>query len=758
MMVEVRSPFNFVPLNKSVFYPDWAQLINQDIPFENGLSGSVEVTIKAETPIFVRNGHTDEDQKANNDVYKSFSKFPDGRFFIPGASVKGAVRSVLEILSMGKMHVDKNAMFAWPRLDPGAKMDMTKIKCGWLFRRQNDSYYISVCKGNPRRIALWEIDRLFETHILEEHFSGEGHFNLNTEKNLNGQNYDPKTAAFKYALLRSLGKEIRLDNRYFSYGEKDTMVPDEDGDFKGTIVLTGQPDKKRNWGKPNRRMGEGKWKEFIFPSEIDHELELDEDLFDRYKSLYQDSPDWSLKIKDIDTVGMPIFLREDKNGLVDFGLTFMYKVPYKHVPQDLIPGKDSQNEDDEYFPDLAECMFGYTSKKESLRGRVQFSNFVSDDAKEDLECCLVLNGPKASYYPFYIRQDNGKNGFTNRYQNYNDGAIAGRKRYILRDSIWQKKAETETVNSDLHPLKAGSSFKGIVHFHNLLPEELGALLSALTFHGHDKCYHQIGQAKPYGFGKVSLKLDTLKVPSYMGLTLRENDFYMACFEKMMQAYEPSWRYENSLKELFTLSSVVVKGNDTKYQYMEMSMERNANEFNNVKKEKLYLEDYTQRVGKTLFPESRLDKYQEEFDEIQKQLEKKKAEAERLEQERKEEEARKAQKAKEKQAAEELAARQAERSEAGLSVLDELRADQKGYKVTSFKQAKPKIQRWMKEVDVSTLPQKQTEQLWATLQRLFAEPDKKEKKEWVNMDSKLWKDITTFTSEAIAAFWFNELNK
>lgn len=757
MMAEIRSPFNFLPVNNRVYYPEWANLITQDIPFGNGICGSLEVTITADTPIFVRNGHTKADMEKQNDVYQSFCKFPDGRYFIPGTSVKGAIRSVLEVLSMGKVHVDEHAMFAWPRLDKGAKVDMKNICCGWLHRRADDTYYISVCKGKPCRIALWEIDKLFDTHTLEEHFSSECRFNLNQETKLNDTVYDPKSAAYKYALLSSVGDLSALCNLSFSPGDKDTYIPDADGYLQGTIVLTGQPDQKKNWGTPNTGMGQGKWKEFIFPDEIDYTIELDEEVYSQYKSLYKDSPDWAFRFKDIDTKGMPVFLRVDRGKLIDFGLTFMYKVPYTNTPKDLTSKYELQKDDKNYRPDLAECIFGYISKKDSLKGRVQFSNFVSENAEEDQACCLVLNGPKASYYPIYIRQENGRNGFVNAYQNYNNGEIAGRKRYLLRDTTWQRKAESDKVNTVINPLKAGSQFKGTIHFHNLRPEELGALLSALTFHGNPQCHHQLGQAKPYGFGKVTVTLDSIRTPSYAEYPLREDSFYMALFEKKMCAFHPAWRHENAITELLTIAAHAVKGNDAKYQYMIMGMEKDANEFDHAKKAKLYLEDFSRRIGKSVTPASLYASYKDELDGIEAEMAKRRAEAKQREIERKAEELRKEEEQRAKDEAEALAQRKAEKSEAGLSVLDEKRADGKGYKVTSFKQAKNKIDGWMKVAQVTSVPADQQATLFATLQRLHATPDKSDKKNWGIFESKLWKEIAAYTSDDTAKKWFDELN-
>lgn len=769
-MIKVRAPFNFVPLNNKVYTPSWAKFISQDIPFENGISGFFKMTIKADSPIFVRNGHSAEEQELKDETFSSFSKFPDGRFFIPGSSLKGAVRSVLEILSMGKTQVDPHAMYSWPR-DPKTDQNNTlKTKCGWLYQTCNGEYRIAVCKGVPKRIALWEIDKFLRTTKLKDYFSLNSilKYDINSEIEVNGCFYDPKTAVFKYALLNMIDSDEDLHNLTFSYDDKNNCTYDPDGDFQGTVVLTGQPNIRTPWGKYDKPgMSKGKGKDFVFPTEIDYEIMVSEETFDKYQSLYKESPDWTFRMKKIDK-GIPVFLREDKKELQSFGLTYMYKVPYQYTPKDLINRLESQYTDEGTTPDLAECLFGYTmennltckergKQRDSLRGRVHFSHFVSDNAVEDSSCCLVLNGPKASYVPFYIRQNNGKKGVTNQYQTYNDGQLAGRKRYVLRDTTWKKKAESEGVNQNIHPLKQGCSFEGSVHFHNLLPEELGALLSALTFHGNSACHHQLGQAKPYGFGKVTLTLSELQVPSYMKQTLREPSFYMALFENRMKKFEPAWRYLPSLKELFTLSSISVKEEDSQFQYMEMGMKGNKNEFYEVRSAGLYLQDFSRRIGDTVIPESRLEKYQKEFDEIQAKIEKRKADEERLAMQRQAEAERQAEEEKKIADALELENRKAQRSAAGLT-LDELKINSNEFKVVCFKQALNKVNRWLKDTNRSTLPDEQCDELWNTLKRLYAKPDKKEKKEWLDNSSKLWKQIAEITSEEIAADWFGKLNK
>ena len=106
-MSVIKAPYNFVPFNKEVVSPHWIDRISHDIPFEDGLSGSIELKLTAKSPIFVRDGigqaeakriyHNNSQQKAH-----TFSRFGD-QYFIPGTSIKGMIRNVLEILSFGSM-------------------------------------------------------------------------------------------------------------------------------------------------------------------------------------------------------------------------------------------------------------------------------------------------------------------------------------------------------------------------------------------------------------------------------------------------------------------------------------------------------------------------------------------------------------------------------------------------------------------------------------------------------------------------------
>lgn len=63
-MAYMKSPFNFIEISDKTYNPDWSEQISHDIPFSDGVSGVINLEIKAHTPIFIRNGHTKEDAEA----------------------------------------------------------------------------------------------------------------------------------------------------------------------------------------------------------------------------------------------------------------------------------------------------------------------------------------------------------------------------------------------------------------------------------------------------------------------------------------------------------------------------------------------------------------------------------------------------------------------------------------------------------------------------------------------------------------------
>jgi hypothetical protein len=152
-MAEVKSPYNFVPAptESEVFKPTWADQVSHDIPFSDGESGEITLKITAETPIFIRNGHSKDVEEYE------FSHIGEGankRYFIPATSIKGMLRNVLEIMSFSRLkQVDEKPFFGLRDMvnDTYSKKEIRNTRTGWLVYA-NNKWVINDCKHDRVRL------------------------------------------------------------------------------------------------------------------------------------------------------------------------------------------------------------------------------------------------------------------------------------------------------------------------------------------------------------------------------------------------------------------------------------------------------------------------------------------------------------------------------------------------------------------------------------------------------------------------------
>jgi CRISPR-associated protein (TIGR03986 family) len=559
----ITAPFNFVPLSEKVFFPSWADSISHDVPFEDSQSGVIDITIRAKSPIFIRDGK-EETRFCNH----------NGTPYIPSSSVKGMIRNVLEIMSFSKMSMFNDDTYAVRDLRNRelymSKMTPDKTFCGWLKKVDNE-YYIEDC-GKAGRIRHEEIDAIYNINFASKFKHGRF-----------GNKAKDKTAKIKYELLP---KGATLEHN-FSYVKKDVNREiyryEKRGSKKGTVVFTGQPSARK---EPQGQKPSGKIYEFVFFDKT-RDIKLTKSTFQNFLFAYFDerttepkeSPDWSFWKKKLEHGGkVPVFFQKNGSSVAHFGLSYLYKLPYTNSVSGGIPLTHTDDR-----KDLSEAIFGYIGKDKALKGRVQFSHFKANGRLNQLEWqekIEVLGTPRASYYPMYVKQKDGRlfttfmdNGFS----------ISGRKRYPIQKGVQSYPLPTTKegkVNRDVAtiftPLKKEVLFYGKVRYHNLKKAELGALLSALTFHNTQGCFHNIGMAKSLGYGKIELKID--------GIEPKE---YLKAFETEITASIPNWTKSEQLTELVTMATEQNNSGNSKLHYMELK------EFaSNKTGDKNYLKNYT----------------------------------------------------------------------------------------------------------------------------------------------------------------------
>ena len=591
----IKAPYNFVPLNKKVFYPPWSENVSHDIPFSDGESGEISIAIEAKSPIFIRNHYQEGDdyytikkEGKTIRVSKEFChiKNNDGskQYYIPSTSIKGMIRNVLEIMSFSKIKVDEkklkqslsvrdmtpakycldNSITKLKDCPQNQKEDLfnhpmvaTATKCGFLIQ-ENDKYYIETC-GQVLTIRDYEIQKKFHNYSK-----------------------DIETAQEKYNLIGH--KKIPFSLEVIDQNGRETTIAvyNKISNDIGTLVLTGSIDNKK--------------KEFIFKNPTTKK-EINKIVFENFKKVYFNNQNvidgqyWKTRWNNGEKI--PIFYIEENRQIQAIGLTQIFKLAYNHTLFDAIKQDINDNK-----LDLAQTIFGMVKDKNALKGRLQFSHFKSSHITFEAKKTEILGSPQPTYYPNYIRQTNINGDKVNKFITLMDDSatISGYKRYPLHNSIkasYIADDEKTDIQTHFNPLDKNSKFHGKLRFHNLKKVEIGAIISALTFHGNESThYHNLGMAKSLGYGKIniSLNLNNLKYTK---------EEYLKEYELEMSLFQDNWLYSQSIIELFSMANKsIVNDKNLIYQKLENPQIKgnDNNDFVNSKKDKEYLQNYSHIVN------------------------------------------------------------------------------------------------------------------------------------------------------------------
>lgn len=480
----ITAPYNFVPLSDKVFFPSWGKDISHDIPFEDGEDGVITLTIENKTPLFVRDGHCNGEKTEWSSHVKDISG--NKLYFIPGTTLKGCLRSVMEVLSFSKMNRFNDDSFGYRYFNSkikGVKYSdvIKKAKCcGWLYK-DGDNYFINECSKGIQKITHFQLAVKFKD------------FNP-------GQ--DHETAEIKQKSLCNgspLFPILKVKEGEVTYKENKQPKVVPEGEYQ--VVCTGYMESKKV--------------EYLFSTDFkDKTLKVDNVAFQSFDSVHAHTPyyaglngkDGFLKSLLVKGVPIPVFFEKDADGnVLTMGITRMYRYPFKNSVKDYIYNTSKKHFDLEN-PDLAECVFGYINNQTQLKGRVHIGNAFCQSLIPDSQCELmegVLGQPRASYYPLYLKQKN------NTVANYSSSetTIAGRKRYRITNGLvtLPLTSGNENLLVKFRPLPANNSFVCKIAVHNLKPVEIGALLSAISFNETEGTYHNLGLAKAFGFGTISCK-------------------------------------------------------------------------------------------------------------------------------------------------------------------------------------------------------------------------------------------------------------
>ena len=517
----IGAPYNFVSFSKDVYAYDEDKKKNLDhskISTELK-SGEISYTIEAMTPIAVDDGEG------------KFYADERNQYAIPGSTMRGLIRSNAQILGLSSMCEDiddYNLMYrnvtVGPEkkryntvlgtkpvtVDEGTKSSqitvLTNVKAGYL-----------VCEGGKYKIYQTVVDQ------IKPEWKEMNYYPLSEKKIINDY-LELGEKKFSYGFFRQNGKNImqheferpfhneyKQNTSYTAYARpvsyevknlKNITAVGFPGTYSksGYVVSSGKMNKKKvlyivpaiDKGKDPIEIPD----EDIRAFKIDYENK--KNTLKRFGEKYFRLPEQGDEIK-------PVFYIQ-LDGRLYFGFTPRLRVFYDHTIKDGVPACHKDG-----MIDYAKAIFGYANSKDSFNSKVSFSDAVITENRKPLpEASGVLGGPKASSYCDYLKPVNGAA------VTYNQDCfeLRGAKQYWMRKNVIPLNAGNGNLKTLSHftPLPKGTKFAGKVRFDNLTEDELGLLLWSMKL--NNGCWMNVGKAKSYGYGAISLKLDNVKIMDY----------------------------------------------------------------------------------------------------------------------------------------------------------------------------------------------------------------------------------------------------
>ena len=519
-MKTISAPYNFVPVSDWVHIPEWSKRASHDWPFQDGYSGEIHYKLIAESPLLVGNQQTKAQGNQPGEV-RPF-KLPGGPYAVPGSSIKGMLRAVVEIAGFGRLRMVDDQKLSVRDLTSGANKiygsHMTqshyrqgkqvfepKVKAGWL---RFDA------AGNTWRITPCQFSRVEHDDLAA--YNGKDWWKTVPRKTLMEKysQWEDSGKDFEVSFTPGQVSDHRHGNRYLRYSKAQSLGT---GSHYGTLVFTGQPAERVRNKRGRKHM------EFIFYDDNEtRSFDVPESVWRDFSQIHGDSDEWLYWRSE---AWIPVFyLIEEEGRLHSLGLAMMYRLAYDNSLHDAIRNSSPRHLEEpgeEAGYDMADLLFGAINSRDqndALRGRVscELARSIDADKIPQAQPRTILSSPKPSYYPNYIQQT-VHNIVELSGQHYktlmdNDVKLRGFKRYPARGrekTGVQALADNQSpsVQVRLHTLPQGVRFAGRVVFHNLKPEELGALLWAMTWGGNKSLRHGLGMGKPFGFGQVRFELD-----------------------------------------------------------------------------------------------------------------------------------------------------------------------------------------------------------------------------------------------------------
>lgn len=457
------------------------------------LNGRLQLDITAKTSLFV--GWKIEKLPGDKVLKKTF--MPADRIVIPGSSLRGMVRSLLKIVTVGSMR-DKEDYTDRRMYHRTAPEDLDNIEYGFLVQvgnEENTKYYI--CHV-PKEGVCKQIDKTQkkENSSYIEWQNERTAVYYTVMKGVDNKGVDNKGADNKGGTIKNR-YEMHIQKGMWEHRHDVTALISsyrDDKERRGMNLLERENQEKESDRIPLKAVSP-ELAEFIGCGQIAYIVPC------------------SFKFK------------ENRKEIQSFGYGKSFREPYNHSIHELLPKRITDNE----VIDFADAIFGrvpllHGSKRqtdeESWAGRVFFEDAEPTNEKGTIDTPqdgAILAAPKPTAYALY-----GKQISNGRAKNWDQQGttVRGYKLYWHNkyQKAWQKQNSGSSDETELDykmaPIKQDATFQAVIRFENLTEIELGALCK--VFHlaedaKEDICY-KIGMGKSIGLGSIGI-LPTLYIES-----------------------------------------------------------------------------------------------------------------------------------------------------------------------------------------------------------------------------------------------------
>ena len=458
---KARAPYNFIPLNEKVV--DAESVLEFNRYHENRYSGYIDFELETVTPLYIR-------RESGSSEFFSI----DGKVKIPGSSMRGMIRTIIEITSFGKLK-----FFNDRRLYYRALADMSSLREHYYQKIKDKKAGFLIFKDNKYFIRPAAGYDSFEDVSME--FKHE---------------YDNKTKTWK-VWSGNVGKK-----------KKNWVIREPSTD---TEIELSEQDVEDYKNDKNRRI----------PEEFD--------IFEMVKNRNE-------KYSNGVPVFYSIYTNSKKQKRVAVGHTGFFRLPYEYVISDHIPeklkdtniidipeaifGVENKFAGRVFFDDL-DLMEGQNNvflsetspKILSSPKPTTFQHYLKQDESGVLKHWDNVDATIRGYKLYWHRNTPDS---ANEPYSWNEGKIINDLQHTV-----------------IKPIGRNIKFSGRIRFENFSEVELGALLFAIEL--PDQCYHKLGMAKPLGLGSVKICNVSLYLikrrERYFSLFVEGKDIWNLAIEK-----------------------------------------------------------------------------------------------------------------------------------------------------------------------------------------------------------------------------------